>query len=66
MIFLYQDKLEASLNAALERLEGEEHGSAQLSEKFNKAKEDIKQLQQEGEEKKNNILRVSGYIERKN
>ena len=58
-MFQLQDKLEASLNEALEKLEGEEHTVGVFTEKFHKAEATIDELTQKGEELTENIKRVS-------
>lgn len=54
--------MEASLNEALEKLDGEEHGSAVLGEKFHKAESAINELTAKGEEMSANISRVSDFV----
>lgn len=56
---LLQDKLEASLNEALEKLDGEEHAVSVLNEKFHSAELSIEELTLKGEEMSENISRVS-------
>merc|ERR1712168_1516592 len=53
-----KDRLEASLNEALEKLDGEEHGAAVLSERLHKAESTISDLQAKGEEMSANISRL--------
>merc|ERR1712226_701498 len=55
-----KDKLEASLNEALEKLDGEEHGTSVLTEKLHKAEDSITELTQKGDEMASNISRLEG------
>ena len=58
-IFRFQDKLEASLNEALEKLDGEEHTVGVFQEKQKQANARIEELTAKGDEMSENISRVS-------
>jgi len=55
-----KDKLESSLNEALEKLDGEEHQVSSLSTKFHAAETKIEDLEAKGEELSSNISRLEG------
>jgi len=57
-----KDKLEASLNEALEKLESEEHSSEMLDNKVANAEKQIDELNAKNDEMSTNIQRVSRFF----
>ena len=57
-----KDKLETSLNEALEKLEGEEHNASILDTKVAETESKIEELNNKAEELSENIARVSETV----
>jgi myosin heavy subunit len=55
-----KDKLEASLNEALEKLEGEEHSVSVMDEKLQDLEDDVSDLRANADEMQTNISRLEG------